>query len=580
MIKTFSHYFKKTINPSNKHLVAFTKLTGCRTNPKILQSRRLFSSSEHLRMEIFDDPEPSDQSKNNTRDDYQDPNSENKNTHKSKQQRIQDILNSLDKEKDTIELNKPKRVYSGSLKICPTPIGNMEDLTLNVFNALNKADIIACEDKRVAQKLFLQMEKKELGKKFRSEFEGYAEDFDFDADPDIFGDPENEEEKTEHPNLFEIRREKRRLKELKVQKEAEELLTNSKNLLRDLDSLTFYSTKFDEKSESSQNNFYDSTQRQKASKSSYGLDDPYMQELKEAVERSKTLRNRGLLMVVHKYNESSRIPKLVKAVKGGLDVALITDAGTPCISDPGQMVVNACLQEGLSVEGFCGPSAIDIALKNANFSTESITFQGYLSKKKFMRENELVGLKQSGKTAVFFESKYRILTTLRSIERIYGPEHEVYVGVELTKMFERNLRGMVKDIYDAINVNPEYAMPSFKGELTVVIAPCEDVVELSEEELIIRQRNQKRFKIRGDDLCNLLKDNLELDSVKQTAEILRSVLGVSKSEAYKLASEQSPKKMIHKFKTSKGGKSRKSQDRSLLKSDSSEKVDVSQRSVI
>jgi 16S rRNA (cytidine1402-2'-O)-methyltransferase len=175
---------------------------------------------------------------------------------------------------------------------------------------------------------------------------------------------------------------------------------------------------------------------------------------------------------VNKFNENSKISKILLALKSGINVTLISDAGTPCISDPGYSLVNACLKNGIKIESLIGPSSVELALEYSGFTRERFFFQGFLPKKKIARDQALNSIKQKGLTSIFYENKNRILKTLRSIEEIFGEDQDVYIGVEMTKMFERNLKGAVSDLYDAINENPDFTMPSFKGELTVVIGPA------------------------------------------------------------------------------------------------------------
>ena len=131
-------------------------------------------------------------------------------------------------EPETIVLNAPKPIYAGTLTICPTPIGNLEDMTLQAYHKLNETDIVACEDKNVASKLFTTLEKKKLGEKFRNFFETkmLLNDYKYDTDSffrnrrDLFGDGMSQDlsltdmEIPEHPNLFEVRRERKKLREI------------------------------------------------------------------------------------------------------------------------------------------------------------------------------------------------------------------------------------------------------------------------------------------------------------------------------------------------------------------------------
>ena len=133
-------------------------------------------------------------------------------------------------------------------------------------------------------------------------------------------------------------------------------------------------------------------------------------------------------------------------MKMGFRVALVSDAGTPTISDPGYKFLKEARKQGLSVEALPGPCAATTALSACGFPSERFQFFGYLSKTDSEREDALLEIARSGATTVIYESPNRLLKTLASIEEVFGPKHEVFIGVELTKLHERHFRDQVSRV--------------------------------------------------------------------------------------------------------------------------------------
>jgi 16S rRNA (cytidine1402-2'-O)-methyltransferase len=125
-------------------------------------------------------------------------------------------------------------------------------------------------------------------------------------------------------------------------------------------------------------------------------------------------------------------------MKLGMKVALVSDAGTPTISDPGNKLVSECYNQGISISSLPGPSAVMVAASASGMAADRLIFEGYLSKTKGARLNTLKYLKnQVGASAVIFENPLRLTRTLYEIITVYGEDREVYVGVEFTKMYEK-----------------------------------------------------------------------------------------------------------------------------------------------
>lgn len=164
----------------------------------------------------------------------------------------------------------------------------------------------------------------------------------------------------------------------------------------------------------------------------------------------------------HLHNEHKAVAHLVERMKGGETMALVSDAGTPGISDPGFLLVRACLQEGIKVECLPGATAFVPALVKSGFSSERFTFEGFLPVKKG-RQTRLESLKEEERTMIFYESPHRILKTLTQFAEYFGPERQASVSRELTKMFEETLNGSLEELIKI------FTTKAIKGEFVLVV---------------------------------------------------------------------------------------------------------------
>src|SRR5437764_3411065 len=165
----------------------------------------------------------------------------------------------------------------------------------------------------------------------------------------------------------------------------------------------------------------------------------------------------------HEHNEARRAPELVERLTHGENVALITDAGTPGLSDPGLRLIRECIQRELPFTIIPGPSSILTALLGSGFSTERFSFRGFLPVKIGRRERELRAAAESGETIIFFDSPYRLTKTLAACIDVM-PDRQLCVARQLTKKFDEFRSGTARDLlahYDA-------HMP--KGEMVLVIS--------------------------------------------------------------------------------------------------------------
>ena len=169
------------------------------------------------------------------------------------------------------------------------------------------------------------------------------------------------------------------------------------------------------------------------------------------------------LLSYHEHNEAMRAAQLVERLAAGEDVALITDAGTPALSDPGTRLIRECIKRGLPFTIIPGPSSILDALVGSGFSTEKFCFRGFLPIKSGQRERELRGAADREETTIFFESPYRLTKTLAACVEIM-PDRQLCVARELTKKFEEFQRGKASELLVHYQAHPP------KGEIVLLVS--------------------------------------------------------------------------------------------------------------
>ena len=165
----------------------------------------------------------------------------------------------------------------------------------------------------------------------------------------------------------------------------------------------------------------------------------------------------------HQHNEHKIVQHLIDQLKEGKKIALITDAGTPGISDPAFLLVRACVQNGVPVETLPGATAFVPALVNSGLPTNRFVFEGFLPQKKG-RMTALKQLAEEERTMIFYESPYRLVKTLADLMQYFGEDRLCSVSRELTKKFEENKRGTLKEVHDY------FAAKTVKGEIVMVVA--------------------------------------------------------------------------------------------------------------
>ena len=184
------------------------------------------------------------------------------------------------------------------------------------------------------------------------------------------------------------------------------------------------------------------------------------------------LRHHGIerpLVSLHEHNEEREAARLVEKLIGGLSIALVSDAGTPLLSDPGYRLVRMAAKAGVDVVAVPGPSAITAALSVSGLPTDRFAFEGFLPAKGAAREKRLSELQSESRTLVFFESSHRIEACLEAMAQAFGEGREAAVCRELTKRFETVLRGPLGELHARVIEDPDQR----KGEFVLVVAGCE-----------------------------------------------------------------------------------------------------------
>jgi 16S rRNA (cytidine1402-2'-O)-methyltransferase len=236
----------------------------------------------------------------------------------------------------------------------------------------------------------------------------------------------------------------------------------------------------------------------------------------EDTRHTKKLLNhfdiRTSLVSYHEHNERTAAPALVERMLRGESIALVSDAGTPGISDPGYRLTVAAVGAGIQVTPVPGPAALIAALSVAALPTDRFVFEGFLPEKEKERREKLKALRQEKRTLVFYEAPHRLTNTLEDIYRIMG-DREIVIARELTKVHEEFLRGRVSELIRCVGER------DMKGEITILVGSAPDRTAVSEQELLAEIRRLQRAGM----------------GVKQIAELLGELHSLSKREVYRLA---------------------------------------------
>lgn len=215
----------------------------------------------------------------------------------------------------------------------------------------------------------------------------------------------------------------------------------------------------------------------------------------------------------HDHNERLKTDYLLERLRGGESVAIITDAGTPCIADPGYHIARTAAAEGIKVVPIPGPSAIITALSAAGLPTDRFAFEGFLPPKQGKRKSRLAELRHDTRVLVFYEAPHRLAATLADMTDVFG-EREAVVARELTKIHEEFCRGSFAELA------ARYADEPVKGEVVILVSP-----------------SAAPAKGTAIDLAELLRGSIHDDhlSIRDAVAMAVAKTGISRSEVYDLA---------------------------------------------
>jgi 16S rRNA (cytidine1402-2'-O)-methyltransferase len=216
----------------------------------------------------------------------------------------------------------------------------------------------------------------------------------------------------------------------------------------------------------------------------------------------------------HEHNELTRAPELVRDLEGGARVALVTDAGTPGISDPGFRLISLAIRHHVPVVPIPGASAFLAALVASGLPTDSFRFSGFLPPKSGQRRQMLESITTSPRTQVFYEAPHRVKEAVEDVVEILGPERQLVIAREVTKIHEEFLRGRASEILEILN-----ARGDIKGEITLLIGKAEEGQQAAAG-VSVRQRVKQ------------IMAEEKLDEKAALKKIAKE-MGVSKSEAYR-----------------------------------------------
>ncbi len=219
------------------------------------------------------------------------------------------------------------------------------------------------------------------------------------------------------------------------------------------------------------------------------------------------------LVAYHEHNAEQARPKLIKRLKGGQTVALVSDAGTPLVSDPGYKLVRACIEENITVTPVPGASAILTALVVSGLPTNRFFFAGFLPAKSAARKRALAGVAEIPGSLVFMESARRLAACLADMAGALGPR-QAMIGREMTKMFEETRRGTLDDL-----AAHYHASGPPRGEITIVVAASGDKPVDSGE------------------LDRLLRGALKNGTVRDAADAVTAATGLARRKVYARALE-------------------------------------------
>jgi 16S rRNA (cytidine1402-2'-O)-methyltransferase len=224
----------------------------------------------------------------------------------------------------------------------------------------------------------------------------------------------------------------------------------------------------------------------------------------------------GKLVSLHEHNEEQRIASLLSELKAGKIVVLVSDAGTPLLSDPGYALVRAAVSAGIDIRAVPGVSAVTAALSIAGLPTDRFVFEGFLPARANERRLALARLATETRTLVFFEAPHRIVAVLADLAQVFGAERRAVVARELTKLHEAVYRGTLEELTAVAAKEPNLA----RGEITLLIEGAASLQQQGADQAL---------------LVRALKALLAELPPARAAALAAQIAGVKRSEAYALA---------------------------------------------
>jgi 16S rRNA (cytidine1402-2'-O)-methyltransferase len=231
------------------------------------------------------------------------------------------------------------------------------------------------------------------------------------------------------------------------------------------------------------------------------------------------------LVSLHDYNEQHRIERLVQRLLAGAHIALVSDAGTPLLSDPGFALVRAAGAAGIDVHSIPGPSALTAALSIAGLPVDRFAFEGFLPARQSERRTALALLARETRTLMFFEAPHRIAATLRDLSQLFGAERQAVITRELTKLHESVYRGTLAQLQARADSDTDVA----RGEITLVVAGAEKAAAAGGD---------------GELLARSLQLLLQELPPARAAAIASQLAGCTRHDAYELAMRMRPQKNV------------------------------------